>query len=97
MSFISYAIPSGDYYKMSRGKLQYNRTHIIANSHSISFVSTDGSVVAFWEIVSENYDSSQNVTVVSVKSQYGVSHTAYWWNEDGKTYLQWDGTNYVLN
>ena len=97
MTAFAYAIPSGFYYKQGRNLRNHSGTHIYADSRSISFVNSEGTVIAKWAIQGESYDSEEEVTYVSLKSEYGASNSAYWWVEDGKTYLKINYTIYVLD
>ena len=98
LTVLTYAIPSGDYYKVKRdGSKDYNRYVIVNNTRKSITLVSNRDVVVDWDIVEEKYDGAQDATVIRVKSPYGVYKTIYSYKENGKTYLQIDNNVYVLS
>ena len=98
VTLIASAIPSGSYYSMGRrGNIRYDSLHMTIFNGTLHMVEPDGTITLRWEILGESYDSENNVTWLSLgKNEAGVSARAYWWNEDGKTYLTVNNTTFVL-
>ena len=81
---LSYAIPDGCYHG-SRRRADKERCAIRISGDKFNVLSrSTGEVVASWTIVSDKNG------VLTLKSEYGASATASWWEEDGTVYLSFN-------
>lgn len=80
-----FAIPSGCY----SGESRHNRGRcaIQISNNTLNITNRDGEVIARWSIESDENGK------LTLRSAYGATASAIWWNEDGKTYLKF---NYEL-
>ena len=89
-SVFTFAVPNGCYDCIS-GALKGRKCHIHISGSTFSLTNRDGDVTVRWEIVSESDGT------LYLKSAYGASATAKWWQEDGRVYLNFNGAIHVLN
>lgn len=80
-------IPSGCYKGTSRRDKDFCR--IIISYGTLHVCQKDGTVIARWEIVSDNDGT------LSLKSEYDAHASASWWTEDGNVYLSFNYQTYV--
>ena len=82
-TFLStFAIPGGCYSGESR--INRDRCAIQISDNTLHIINKEGDVIARWKIVSDEDGK------LTLKSEFGATKSATWWNEDGKTYLKWN-------
>jgi hypothetical protein len=81
-STLSFAIPNGCYSGSSRQTR--DRCAIQISGNDFNIINREGDVIARWKIISDTNGQ------MSLKSEYGATASASWWEEDGKIYLSWN-------
>lgn len=89
-SVFTFAVPNGCYDGIS-GIAKGRKCAIHIQGSTFSCTNRNGDVIARWTIVSESDGT------LYLKSEYGASSKATWWQEDGKVYLNFNGAIHVLN